>query len=480
MTVSRELSIIYGSVTTGGASAATYNIDGWYSLSFERGLDSITATLAWDVIVKGSSASNLESNCDTLEQEFVKPYLRARVLLDGATGVDWNPSDDSGFNAQPKCEKVGGPPDSARARKYRCSVAVQLPADNNNGRINSNVSVDFSKSDLRTVSFNATYTAQGGTGAYDNAQAKFGTFCSSILSSLGGTYEILGTGTFDFDDQDKICNARAQYKEILYNQSSGGADQSAVVDHEVNFNLSEVAPGDTPGGPYGEARRLATITATYSCNVDFGVQTDLNSLWKNTLRPYLIQQARTIFQANIVAVTENGPSFNKSENTINCNLRMSAVIQGATVFQYSVTQTRNENPGPTIIPVYDGNRYAKYVYEDIAETTRTTTINAVFSDIRGIQRIKGIRLAEGERQADGRVDFGETEGWVRTESQPTFRPVRMGLPGLTGFVDMTEYTQIIKESWVEAPSSSGGRYGRSPVRPSAGGGGSGSPATTPR
>ena len=490
MTVTRELSMVYGSVTVGGASAATYNIDGYPRYSEERGLDAITATVSFDVIVVGTSAANLETSVTALTDEFVTPFQRFRWIEAGTTFLDWNPATDSGFNASPAIELLGGIPDTGRTRKYRCSVSVGLPADNNNGRISSTYQVAYSKSDLRTVTVTGTYTAQGGTGAFDNAQTKLPTYAASILSGLGGTYEILGTGTYETDDQDKVSTGTVIYKEILYDQSAAGADLTSVVDHGVIFRRTSTAPGDTPGG-YLTAARIVTAEGAYAASVDFGETTDLKTLWTGTLRQYVLDQAKTNLGLTEITIVEDTPVYNKSENTISCRLSIWAIPDAGAggAFEYRVTQSVRNIPGALVRRVWNGNPFGAVVYEGPRSSIRTTIIRAILTAAKGVNTPAWApgKLATGfgERNTGANKDNkAQTNGWIVLEDDESHSPVQYGLPALNGTIDATEYTRTVREEWIEAgdgggssdlpgPSSRPDRQAASTFTPRVGASGSG-------
>jgi len=452
MTVARTLSLVYGSLTTGGASAATFNIDGYPSYSERRDTDAISASVSWTIIVSGATTAALAANVATLQSAMTNPFQRFQWKEGSSTFIDWNPSNDSGFNAAPHVELIGGPPDTGLTRRYRCSVSVGLPADGNSGRVSSSVRIVYDKSDIRTVTFAVDYTAQGGTGALANAQAKLPTFAASVLSGLGGTYEKLGSGDFDRDDQDKLCSASIQYREINYDQSAAGTDLASVVDHAVTFQRTTTGPGDSPGGPYGQAKRLVEAVGAYSANVDSTATKDLKALWENTLRTYVINQAKTNLGLSTVAVIEDAPTYDKTGNIINCRLRIFGVASGTKAFEYRVSQTRRENPGALIRRTWDG-RYTGIVYEGPATTVRTTTITAVLNQTTGIASVDGmgqlVAGASGNAPGTGVVPPPKKSGWIRNEGVPSYTPLSYGVPGLPGPIPATLFNHTITETWIQ-------------------------------
>lgn len=477
--VARELSIQYGTVETGGST--DYLIDGKPRLTYGPS----TAMVEWRVLVTGSSESNFQSNLDTLEAEFAKRFQRLTWKYGTTTFLDFNPSDDSGYNQVPTITKDAGGADTGRSRIYVCRVDVEMPADDNSGRSESTVEVDYDTSSIGTCTISGVYTAQGGTAARANYASKIGAYESGILSGLGGTWELINDNATT-DDQDKVCSFSRVHREIAYPQASGVTDHAAIKNTTVEFRRTTSAPGDTPGGRFGDARRLHFASALYACSVDKSVSTSLATLWKNTIRPYVISQAKSIFGASIVCVVSEEPTYDKSNNAISGTLQIQMVIQGATVFSYTAEQDIDADSGIQRRGIYvKGRPYTKRLYQGEANTTRTTTIRYTSSSIAALQKVRGVnKLAEGEKDGKGDIYKGGIpahQGWISDRKSTSKAPKRVGLPGIGGqFINATEQTEVYVDFWADADTS--GTGGGGTARGSLGRGslGSGGPSVTPR
>ena len=92
--VVREFKIVYGSITLGAGT--DYIIDGTSPITLSKNYS--TATLGATVIVTGSSESNFNTNCTTLEAAFRVPRATLQVILGSTTMWDYNATNNTGFN----------------------------------------------------------------------------------------------------------------------------------------------------------------------------------------------------------------------------------------------------------------------------------------------------------------------------------------------------------------------------------------------
>lgn len=448
-TATRSLSIAYGTVTCGG-SASPYHIDGGYVWN----ITPFEASVTWDVIVYGaSSAADLESSCKTLEAEFAKRFLRLRVLTESSEVIDWDPSGSSGFLAEPSIRLIPDHPlNTARSRAYRCTVSAQLPANDNTGRRNASIELAIDTGGVFTVTIRGTYTAQAGTGAKANYDAKIGTFATAILSGFGGSYNLQQETTTE-DDQAGLCEFVRVYRQIIFNETAAG-NIAGILAHTVSFDMEQDGPGDTPGGPYGDAVRVQVVRASYAAGVDRRVTTDLQGLWENTLRAYVLSQAESRYAGTVAAVSES-PSFDVTNNQITCSV-MLHVVTGA-VIEYRVTQRIDAPSGKVIVPLWAGNEHVARVYQGKTRTTRTTSVRVRTTDsIDAVQRAVGQAWVEGSVDADGRYDFPD-QGGDRGAMWVNMGLVRITDPDLVGIVRLGrtyhawEFSYEYVEQWVEPP-----------------------------
>jgi hypothetical protein len=476
--VTRELSIVYGAVTMGGSSV--YHIDKSPGMLVWR-VSGTEATVSWHVVVHGaSSASDLDTACGTLEDEFQKRFLRFRVIHDSVDVIDWNPSGsvNTGFLAQPQIEVVDHPATTGRSRMYRCSVTVQLPATDNTGRRWASIELGYDDSGCKTVTITGQYTAQGSNGARANYEAKIGTFASAALAALGGTYNSQPTmESATADDQDKLCDFRRVYRAINYAETASG-NIDAILAHEVAFSLAWEAPGDSPGGPYGEATRLQAVTGVYNASVDVRVTTDLDSLWSGTLRSYVMAQASVAYPGASALVRED-VTFDRQNNKIRATVLLMVASVGG-LLEYRVTQEYRNLPGKIVVPVWNKDRYAKRVYQGPSDTLRTTTAVWRAQTERGaLGVVQGTSYAAGSvgRNGDGQ-NAGPESGWILVEEAQQSSPVRLGILRHGRTMVVWESSVRIVETWAGAVRSGATTSAGGSGAPSAGGGsGRGAPLT---
>lgn len=465
----REYSIVYGAVTVGAGTV--YHIDRTPG-AIVWNITPTEASVSFFVTILGaSSAADLETACDSLEAEFAKRFLRFRLLFDGTTVIDWNPASgtNSGFLAQPRIERIDHPAQTGRSRVYRCSVSVQLPADDNTGRRWASIELAIGAGGQKVVTITGQYTAQAAGGARANYEAKIGTFASAVLTSLGGTYN-KPQETATADDQDKLLDFRLVYEEIVFTETADG-NVASIVKHEVTFALNNVGPGDTAGGPFGQAYRLKDVSATYFAIVDKRQTTDLATLWQNTMFPYILAQAQAAYPGGCAIVSED-PRYEKQGNVVTASIRLLISTKGG-LLEYAAEQEVRELPGMILVPVWNKNRYAKRVYQGPADTFRTTTVVARSKGTAALGVVQGVAYAAASAQRSGRGAESPKSGWILVENVKGIAPITLGLPEYSRLLDTWTQRLRIVEQWAEAPTGGG------TVQTGGGGGGGGGSRTAP-
>lgn len=444
---SQEFSIVYGSVTVGGAST-DYVLDGPMRLS----VDYVTGTVSCDVIVVKNPAyteAQFKTACAALESGYRIPRQRVQVILGSQTMVDWNPTTDTGFNAEPLCEKAGDQVDTARSRRYRLTVRVTLPADlsGQNGRRSSTTTVEYDASRIRTVTISGEYTAISSTAARAMYISNSPAFFSAVLGALGGTYELVRE-TPDSDDADKICRFTVVYREIVYSQSAAGVDHTNIVSHTVLFSRSFPSPGDSGGG---STRRPELVTVSYDCNVR-GSQ-NLESLWSATLRPYVISQFNAKFPNKASAIVSEDPRFEHANQRISASLTFSAIITGDTLTLLA-TMGFDEDAGKRFTGAWTGDKYAHYVDQGFATVLLTQHVEGTVLGLRAPRRridgnsgVGNLFLPDGWNAEGG-------SGWELTGNRPRSTPRWVGQQGSGGYI-VTDFVEDCVKRYVTKPKGGG-------------------------
>lgn len=457
---SQEFSIVYGSTTVGGAST-DYVLDG----PMRIGNDYVTGTVSADVVVVKNPAyteAQFKTACAALEAAFRVPRQRLQVILGSQTMIDWNPSTDTGFNAEPSCEKVGDDVDTARSRRYRITVKATLPADlsGQNGRRSSITTVEYDASRIRTVTITGEYTAISSTAARAVYTANSPAFFSAVLTALGGTYELIRE-TPDSDDADKICKFTAVYREIVYAQSGAGLDHTNIVSHTVSFARSFPSPGDSGGGT---VRRPETVVVTYDCNVR-GTQ-GLESLWNGTLRPYVIAQFNAKFPNKASAIVSEDPRFEHANQRITASLTFSAIISGD-ILTLAATMGFEEDAGKRFTGAWTGDKYAHHVDQGFAVVLLTQHVEGTVLGLRAPRRRIDGNSGVGSLFLPGDWNPEGGSGYELISNRPRSTPRWVGQPGQGGYI-VTDFVEDCVKRYVTKPKGGGGGGG---ITPGSGGGG---------
>jgi hypothetical protein len=334
-----------------------------------------TATVDFDFVVTTTTEANFAARVLAAERAFRVPRQRVRIIQGAQTLPGYNPANaaggNTGFNAEPSIEKMGDDFDSGRSRRYHVRIEVQLPADlpGQTGRQDSEVDLSYDASRIKTVTISGTYTALGSNGARAQYAAASGTYFAAVKTALGGTYDTVSESVIS-DDADKIVRFKVSFLEIIYSQSGSGLDNASIVKGVYNYRRQQVAPGDSDAG----ARRLETLEVDFNCSVDRNVTTDLNSLWNDTVKPYIKSQITSLFGATYIALVDARVLENKDGNGIHGTLTIQAAASdGGSLVQITRTTEVYARSGKLLVPVWNGNPYARHVYDGPADKIRTTT-----------------------------------------------------------------------------------------------------------
>ena len=296
--ITRDLTITYAGQALGGSSQI-YLIDGGFNLdkSYEA------ATLSWKVRVVGTTDANFKTRKDALEDAMRKPDQDLTLVWGAATLISWSQSSDTGMNSVGTCEQdPEDPANQGYCAVYNCQVEVQLPSDltGRAGRRTGDVDVQTSPSGRRTLTVSGEWTALSGTAARSQFESNIDAYVSSITTALTGTWELTEKSSEQTDQNDKVISYTRTYKEIKYNQSSSGADDARLVDPTISFVRRLESPGDAQDASQetaGFTARLAEITIQYDSSVAFAQTTDLYGAWNDVVKPYILEQALSKFEA---------------------------------------------------------------------------------------------------------------------------------------------------------------------------------------
>jgi len=456
--VARELSIVYGSATLGGASENLLVEKYRENIGYESG------TIEADVIVTGTTESTFITNCTALESAFRTPRQRLRVILGSQTQIDWNPADstNTGFNQQPTIAKVGDPADTGRSRRYHITVTAELPADLSGqaGRRLSSTTIAYGPNRQRQVTFAGQYTALTSLLARAQYEAQVATFTSTVLTGIDATaaWEKISEQV-ENDDTNKNATFSVIFEELLYNQSSGTLDDPAIVGLRVNFNRSIPSPGDSVLNGVS-VNRLEIVAVAFSCVLDKGQSTDPKAVYESTLRPHLVSEIQAKFSPSFMAIIDDQHHFNFPQNALSGTLLVQMTTGGPVVEFTRIVEVRSLTPS-RFVDVWDGNPYSAQEYKTHGQIFRTVTDIGIL--IEGAPQVYNLGPAKFDALGTRTGNWHPIEG-ARTEtvtvigdSEHSFRLLR--------------FTVGDVHRWIEPPSGVPASVNQPAGGPGAGGAG---------
>lgn len=361
-----EIKITYGGFQVGGDQLARI----LRSHTVSKGYDTSTVTLRFTIIQ--TTEALFQSEVAAVEAAFRKPHQDLTIVQGAQTLVSFLHSTATGFNSRPRVEKRGEPTDTGRSRTYTVTIEVDMPADNSSssGRriTETSINVAYSPSRRRTVTIAGLYTASGATAARDNYEASVGAFVTSVLTDLGGTYKQLDEPTTDADDANKMIRFNRTYEEIIF---TGVGDANANVRREIlKISRNKVGPGDSLQG--GPAKRFVVLNVQYECHLDKEQSTDLRGLY-TSLRSSILTQVRNTLEGGSVAVMDEHPHFDYTENLITASMTCFGA-SGSNVIENKVTTENDTQFGVVLVPVWNGDPLARYIYQGPRIERRTVTV----------------------------------------------------------------------------------------------------------
>lgn len=436
----RTLRITYGSFTVG--SSSVYQIHKKYreQIGYEA------SNVEFDFLVVGSSAAQFATRIAAVEAAFRTPRLDLAIANGSNTWLSLTHTTNTGFDSDPVVIKREDPADSHLTRIYTVRINFGMPADNvgTSGRRWHTVNVAFSPSRRRTVTITGVYTAIGGTLSRAQYNANIAAFAASVLTALGGTYELAEEPITQVNSTDRVINFTRIYDEVKFSQAGAVTDDARLVRQQLRVTRRRDAPGDSVP-PSGQVRRLLTLDVSYSAWVDFDVSTDLEGLWDDTIKPWILTTVQSRLGLAAVAITMERPEWNYDDNQINASMTLLAATDLG-IFSYSVTTEDDRLPGVVLTGVWLAP-LSKYPYQGPETWRRTITIQAEVFGTSAPSSFKP-RLGHGS-------------GYRIMQHKIGHKPKRYGVEPNT--IDVTELTETIVIEFFDTPSTitvgGGGRGG---------------------
>lgn len=479
----RKFKITYGTYTV-GAIGQDALLDGYHTLDKTvdkdgRGL----MVVSFAAIITASSDAAFLTKVAALEAAFSTPRQLLKIENSATTLLSLDPTSgtNTGFNAAPSFRKDEHVVNTARTRRYLVTVAVELPSQisGNNGRRAASVEISHGPQDRLLVTFKGEYTAAGSNTARAQYNAQAPTYFAAFLLGLTGTFEKVSEVTNE-DDANKTLTYTTIYQEILSDQSSGGRDDSSIVDHTIRVASSLDSPGDWGS----ETRRLTDVVVQYTAFV-VKTTTTLTAVWES-LKEYVISYAEGLVGGEAVALESEQVDTDPSVNRISATIRLKCAVDTSNLLEATVQQALSDRGGKAITPVHDGTPFGAYVHD--GPGTRFRTTRKVFLVKGGAPLDKFIGAGEGSTFG---VSFGNggvgtdngggggggpagppgvvtgiepsgggggaTTGWITVGGDSSVAPATLGRNGRT--IQVTRYESARIEQYVTAPQRGGGGGG---------------------
>jgi len=400
--VTRELSIVYGSTTIGGASD-TLLLDG--PIKIES--DYTEATVTFSVVVTDdSSEANFKTAVAAFETAFSTPRQDLTITLGAQTLNSFSQSSNTGMDAEPRFSKPGSAKDSGRSRLYVVTITFQLPAGLSgvSGRQSAVERLDVAPSGRRTLAISGVYTALSGNSAVAQYDASIAAYASSVISALGGggTYELLDEVKEPIDTGKRMRFSRT-YLEVIANQSVGTPDNANVKGAVMVVRPRFLAPGDT-GNEY---ERLSSISVSYQASVDSAQTTDLKSLWEGTILPHIAERVSRLSGTAGLALISAEPVYDEDNNTIAATCAFLGQV-GGNLLQLRVVETVARGLEDLLVPVYNGDPFARDKYK--IPIDKTLTVETTKLTVASARASGGGEAAAPQEQSQGAEGGGEAGG----------------------------------------------------------------------
>lgn len=423
--VDRELAITYGAISIGGTTDRL--IDGYVRI--EKAF--ATASVEFDFVISATTEAAFATEISAVEDAFRIPFKDLLVEQGSSTILDLKPSTDTGLNTQPVIMKSEDIKNTGRSRKYTVRIDCEMPADNapTTGIRESLVNVAYSPSRRRTVTISGVGTAISGTNARAKYEAIIAAFCTSILTSLGGSYELAEEPITESDYEDKTIRFSRIHDEIIFTQAGYG-NHASIVRQEINITRSQVGPGDS-GGPTVE--RLVNLACSYSAWIDNTLDSDLRGIWKS-IKNWVYTQIRLTFASGSIAIVESSPSYDFDNNRITVSIQ-AVGSTGSILIEYRETSKFSMMSGIVLVPVWSGNMWDKYAYQGPRQIKKTTTVVKRLLDQGGIVPVSATMASDYEVS---RFGIGGGMSWIPVSLDETSTRLVIGTDNETiNVMDLT-------------------------------------------
>ena len=340
-----------------------------------------TFSVSCQFIVLEASASDLITKCNAIEAACKEKNKNLSVSLSGNAEYNFSHAGNTGFLSRPNLQKLNNQYSTETSRMYSFSCDVQLPFQQAgySNRQEASFTVRYEGTRRRTVTFSVKYTADPGNSALDNYTAAAKTWAGTILTALGGTYELVSE-QFQEEHEEKILNGSLVYREILANETEAlvndGDITNASCDYSVQYG-QEIGLGiiDSVNDP----EYPVTVNMRYTADVNrdnIAADTGIETVYRTKVRPWILKHASDVLGLSFYS--QAGTQYIIQNETYNINPYTYRVTGSITflapknldqVLEYSESITYIWDENITTQKLWDGKDHTYNTYS-IGKTLR--------------------------------------------------------------------------------------------------------------
>lgn len=425
--MSRDWQIQYGSFYVGGSQAPTRQIDGEIRHNLDNNFE--TTVVEFDFITTATTDAAFTTETKACEDAFRIPRQDFIWTQGGSTKLSLKQSDNTGLDCNPTITKSGDPADTGRSIKYHVRLEFGRPADNMTeaaipkGLRYDTITISYSPSRQRTVTYDGIFTAYSGNGSYEQYLAQITAYCSAANTAIdaNASWEKISEPKVDKNISDKFSNFTVVFKEVIANQGVNARDVAELVDpimfidverfswdssddsgFQAGIGTNGTQTGQTGfsgtgaqgnAGPLGNTTGGTTdvtqvmggtgptltsqqgvekpwiINVSYSVSVDKTVTTDLVTEYKNVIRPMLLAAAKSSASGAGLTLIEDKPEYDAYYNRISVTMQFIAYLNS--IIERHVTISDRTDFGVVLNGLWSSGAFDKYKWQGPGVKIRT-------------------------------------------------------------------------------------------------------------
>ena len=346
--------------------------------------DYTSGTFRCNFLVKGTSAANLVSLCNNLEEKLREPYQDATIVFGGTTEYQLRHSQNEALNTMPSVSIIQSPLQTETSRAYSFELRFEMPADLSgfNFRRFANYTVNENAQKQQTISFSLEYTAGGSDSSSTNFDDHAQTYTDSIVSTFTGTFEIIDLKK-STDQEDKKTTGSITYKEILDSELDGTFNSADILDVTCQYGIQYDQEIGIDNNSEYEQEPKTNITISYSAKINKKTVSvsGIESLWRQTIKPWIIKNAKDVLNINSqpnagsgLIVMSDTQSFNPTNYTLTGSLTIFSPSTLGQITFVSEKISQVDSSGIVKRKIWDGEHGTYDLWHMGAETTINRTI----------------------------------------------------------------------------------------------------------